>query len=300
MALPYRLEDERSTSRSPIRRTSRRSTSCASRRATSSRSGVAARDVIVVELERHGRVSEAVVERSRTSRRSRATTSSRRPRGGRRRHRGAGRPDRQLDHAPGGRGRGQRRPLRGAGGRPRRPLPDRRRPARGAADPAAARAGRDDPPEGAREAGHRRAAAAAGRPDLAARRLRRAGCSTSVSRPCRPSPARPSSCVCSTSRSRRRRSRRSASPTRCASTFAELDRPADGRDPRHGADRLGQVDDALRGAHPDQPARDQHHHGRGSGRVPARRRQPGADQRPRRADVRDARCARSCARTPTW
>ena len=56
---------------------------------------------------------------------------------------------------------------------------------------------------------------------------------------------------------------------------------ADGRPARHRADRLGQVDDALRGARRDQPARDQHHHGRGPGRVPARRHQPGADQRPR-------------------
>ena len=37
----------------------------------------------------------------------------------------------------------------------------------------------------------------------------------------------------------------------------------------------------------DQPARDQHHHRRGPGRVPARRRQPGADQPARRADLRD-------------
>ena len=41
-------------------------------------------------------------------------------------------------------------------------------------------------------------------------------CSTSASRPCRPSRARRSSCASSTSRSARRRSRSSASPTRCA------------------------------------------------------------------------------------
>ena len=49
------------------------------------------------------------------------------------------------------------------------------------------------------------------------------------------------------------------------------DRQADGRDPRHRADRLGEVDDPVRGAHADQPPGDQRDHGRGSGRVPARR-----------------------------
>ena len=77
-------------------------------------------------------------------------------------------------------------------------------------------------------------------------------------------------------------------------------RPADRRAPRHRADRLGQVDDALRGAERDQPAGDQHHHRRGSRRVPARRRQPGADQPARRADASPPRCARSSAPTPTW
>ena len=47
-------------------------------------------------------------------------------------------------------------------------------------------------------------------------------------------------------------------------------RAADGGAPRHRADRIGQVDDALRGAERDQPARDQHHHRRGSRRVSAR------------------------------
>ena len=51
---------------------------------------------------------------------------------------------------------------------------------------------------------------------------------------------------------------------------------------RHGArdraDRIGQVDDAVRDARRDQQARGQHHHRRGPGRVPAGRRQPGAGQ----------------------
>ena len=47
-------------------------------------------------------------------------------------------------------------------------------------------------------------------------------------------------------------------------------RAADRRAPRDRADRLGQVDDALRVARRHQAAGDQHHHRRGSGRVPAR------------------------------
>src|SRR5215213_1807647 len=42
---------------------------------------------------------------------------------------------------------------------------------------------------------------------------------------------------------------------------------------------FGEVDDALRRPDGDQPARDQRDHGRGPGRIPASRRQPGADQR---------------------
>ena len=53
---------------------------------------------------------------------------------------------------------------------------------------------------------------------------------------------------------------------------------------RHRADRLGEVDDALRRARRDQPARDQHHHSRrGSGGVSPQRDQPGADQPARQA-----------------
>ena len=49
----------------------------------------------------------------------------------------------------------------------------------------------------------------------------------------------------------------------------------------------GKSTTSVRRPHRDQPAGDQHHHGRGSGRVPARRRQPGADQPEGRPDVRD-------------
>ena len=66
-----------------------------------------------------------------------------------------------------------------------------------------------------------------------------------------------------------------------------------------GPDRFGQVDDAVRDAQHRQPARGQRHHGRGPGRVPAARHQPGADQPQGRADLRRRRCARSCGPTPT-
>ena len=109
--------------------------------------------------------SSGAIERRRGGRRPRG----RRPRGRRRRLRRAARPARQLAHLPGSRGRGQRRARRAAGGLPARPLPDRRRAPGGAADPEAALERRHDAPEGAREARHRRAAQAAGRPHLAER-----------------------------------------------------------------------------------------------------------------------------------
>ncbi len=49
------------------------------------------------------------------------------------------------------------------------------------------------------------------------------------------------------------------------------------RRPRHRPDRLGQVDDALRGAAGAERGREEDHHDRGPGRVPDRRHQP--DQR---------------------
>ena len=90
----------------------------------------------------------------------------RRPRDRRRHLRRAARPARQLDHLPGGRGRRERHPLRAPARRDRRPLPHRRRPPREPAHPEAERDRRDDAAEGAREARHRRAAEAAGRPHL--------------------------------------------------------------------------------------------------------------------------------------
>ena len=113
----------------------------------------------------------------------------RRPRGRRRHLRRAARPPRQLDRLPGRRGRSQRRPLRAAGGLPPRPVPDRRRAPRDAADPEAARRRRHDAPQGAREARHRRAPQAPGRPHLAQRRRRRTDARHPRRRPCRRSRA---------------------------------------------------------------------------------------------------------------
>ena len=53
-----------------------------------------------------------------------------------------------------------------------------------------------------------------------------------------------------------------------------------------GPDRVRQVDHAVRHAEHRQPARGQRHHGRGPGRVPAARHQPGADQQQGRPDLR--------------
>ena len=196
----------------------------------------------------------------------------RRARGRRRHLRRAARPPRQLDDLPGRRGRGQRHPRRAAGGRSRRPLPDRRRPPRCPPHSEAAGLRRDDPPQGAREARHRRAAQAAGRADLAQRRGRgtharhpRGDAPHGRGRGGHHAPARQVA---------RRADARGARPLRPDERADGGDpRPADGGAPRHGADRIGQVDDALRGAERDQPAGDQHHHRRGSRRVSARRRQ---------------------------
>ena len=71
------------------------------------------------------------------------------------------------------------------------------------------------------------------------------------------------------------------------------------RGPGHRPDRLGQVDDALRGAAGAQRRREEHHHDRGPGRVPARRDQPDQRQPQGRPRPSPPACARSCAPTPT-
>ena len=193
----------------------------------------------------------------------------RRPRGRRRHLRRAARPPRQLDDLRSRRGRGERHPRRAAGGRSRRPLPDRRRPPRCPPHFEAAGLRRDDPPQGAREARHRRAAQAAGRADLAQRRGRR----TDARHPRGDAPhgRRRGGHHAPPRQVARGADARVARPLRPDERADGRDpRPADGGAPRHRADRIGQVDDALRGAERDQPAGDQHHHRRGSRRVSAR------------------------------
>ena len=128
---------------------------------------------------------------------------------------------------------------------------------------------------------------------------RRHAASTSVSRRCRPCTARRSSCESST-RARRCCSLEDlASCPRRSSRFESVVPQALRHDPRDRPDRFGQVDDALRDAQQLNDARPQHHHGRGPGRVPAARHQPGADQPEGRPHVRRRRCGRSCVPTPT-
>ena len=70
--------------------------------------------------------------------------------------------------------------------------------------------------------------------------------------------------------------------------FAEVVQEALRRDPGHRPHGVGEVDhDVLHPQHP-QRGRQEHHHGRGPGRVPARRREPDAGEPEGRADVRAA------------
>ena len=66
-----------------------------------------------------------------------------------------------------------------------------------------------------------------------------------------------------------------------------------------GPDRFGQDVDGVHVAVGDQHPLEEHHLGRRSGRVPARRHQADPDQPARRADVRRRHSRRSCAPTPT-
>ena len=77
-----------------------------------------------------------------------------------------------------------------------------------------------------------------------------------------------------------------------ATRFETRDPPALRRGARHRPDRLGQVDVALRGARRAQHAREEHHHDRGPGRVPARGHHAGAGQPARRPRPSPPACAR--------
>ena len=138
-----------------------------------------------------------------------------------------------------------------------RPLPHRRRAAR---SPSASRAsspsGVDHAPQGAREARHRRAPQAAGRPHLAQRRRRRPAARHPRRDPADGRGRVGRRCACSTSRSKAPTLEELGLVRRaCATSSATIIAEADRRAARHRPDRLRQVDDALRGARRDQPAR---------------------------------------------
>ena len=188
-------------------------------------------------------------------------------------------------------------PHRAAGEGPARPVPHRRR------------APRDHAQSRSRCSSRSSAASRSWRtwtsPSRASRRTATAPSrstatsSTSASRRCPPSTASASSCVsCARTRSCCGCPTSASSPRRLErfeSSFTQAVR----RDPRHGTDRFGQVDDAVRGDQRAQRSRPAHHHGRGPGRVPAARREPDPDEREGGPDVRAARCGPSCAARPT-
>ena len=203
----------------------------------------------------------------------------------------------RLQHPrPGGGGGGLRHPLRARGGRDAGPLPDRRRAAGGRARAEADDRRGDLAAEDHERARHRREAGAAGRP----RQRHGRG---APDRPPRHHPADPA-----------RRGGDDPHPRR-------RQRPAHARRPRHGrlgagaasrtpsaglrrraghrADRLGQVDDPLRGAAGAQRRREEHHHDRGPGRVPDRRASTRSTSTARPGSTSPPACARSCAPTPT-
>ncbi|CAA9516099.1 MAG: Type IV fimbrial assembly, ATPase PilB, partial [uncultured Solirubrobacteraceae bacterium] len=208
------------------------------------------------------------------------------------RRRRAGHQARQPDHRPGGRAGHLGHPLRARGQPASRPLPHRRRAHRDDDDPQADGLRRRQPREDHVRPRHRRASRAAGRP-------RQPDDRRSPDRPARrDAPERP------------RRVDRHAHPRQVVGHHGA--RPArDGRGrpralleglppgvrrgARHGPDRLGQVDVALRGARRHQHAREEHHHDRGPGRVPGRRDHAGPDEPEGRPDVRQ-RPARDDAR----
>ena len=175
----------------------------------------------------------------------------------------------------GRRARRLRRALRARRGADARPLPDRRRAARGGGHPPRRRARGRLPREDRLRPRHRRAAPAPGRP-----RLARGG------------------------RQADRRARRHAALRMGRDRGHANPRPEPGDDPARGArhapagarplhegvlpvprrrardrpDRLRQVDVTLRRAQPAQHGREEHHHDRGPGRVPARGDHAGAGQ----------------------
>ena len=180
---------------------------------------------------------------------------------------------------------GERHPRRADGKRRAHPPPPRR-PAQGSDGPAqVGPRGADRAPEDHGRHGHRREAAAAGRPSALDRRGRHRGrlprldAAHAVRREGRHARARSPQ-----GRARPRGDRHVGDRARGS---ARVPPPPARHDSRRRPDRQRQDDDAQLGAEGGAVGEDQHHHDRGSDRVPDPRRQPDADQREDQADVRE-------------
>ena len=234
----------------------------------------------------HLRRDRQDLPRPRRRRRERRRRRAARGRGRARRHprrhrRGADRQAGQLRHRPVGRRRRQRHPLRAAGQGAHGPLPHRRRAARDHVDPAAHAVGRAQPPQDHGRPRHRRAARAAGRahrPDgrRQAHRHARRHAADRVRREDRHAPPRQ---VQRDARPRgpglRARRRSSASASRSPSPYGAI--------LVTGPTGSGKSTTLYAALNILNSTGEEHHHGRGPGRVPAHRHQPGAGQHARRA-----------------
>ena len=236
----------------------------------------------------------------------------RRPRSGRgdgggRRHRprvaergDAGRPARQRRaRVRDSEGR-ERRPLRALRETVSDPVPDRRFPVRDHGASAEVPGRHHLAPEGDGEARHRRETASPGRPHQAAAECRRGREGDRLPRLLPADPARREDRAAAP---RPRQADARHDPAGAGGRVVEPLRgggsPALGARARDRTDRQRQDQHAVLGHLPAQHAGDEHHDGRGSGRVQLRRGQPGADAREPPASPSPSRCARSCGRTPT-
>ena len=144
---------------------------------------------------------------------------------------------------------------------------------------------------------HRRAPHPAGRPHLD--EGRRQAASTCASRRCRRCTARRSSCGSSTSASALLRLDGPRLPAEApTSASSSRYRKPYGTILVTGPTGSGKSTTLYATLNIAERRRPQHHHGRGPGRVPAARHQPGAGQPQGRADLRRRRCGRSCASDP--
>ena len=213
----------------------------------------------------------------------------RRRRGGR-----VGHPARAPGDQGGRRARRLRHPLRARRRRDARPLPHRRRAPGGRHGAQQRRPGRHLAREDHGRPRHRRAPHPAGRPHLArgrrqADRPARRHAPVRLRRERRHAHPRPVE-----GHDRARAARHAPAGARALHQGLQ---PGARRGARHRPDRLRQVDVALRRAQPAQHDREEHHHDRGPGRVPARRHHPGPGQQQGRPDLRQ-RPALDDARRP--